>query len=288
MPELDKHRIAFNFGRAAKHYEKHAVLQKTVGERLLERLELVRISPELIVDVGAGTGTTARALAGKYKSAKIIQVDLSANMLQTSRSKSRKLFSRQRYICADAEYLPLDSDKIDLVFSSLTYQWCNNLDVAFAETRRILLPHGLFLFATLGPDTLKELRASWLEVDDTSHVNTFYDMHDIGDALIRAGLTGVVMDTENITMTYTDCYALMRDLKNVGALNANTARQKNLTGKNKIRAVASAYEKFRQDDQLPATYEIVYGHAWVPASKREQANAGVSYVPVDKIKVRDR
>lgn len=286
MPGLDKPRIAFNFGRAAKQYEKHAVLQKTVGKRLLERLDLVKISPDLIVDIGAGTGTTARALAARYKTAKIIQVDLSSAMLEQSRSESRKLFSRQRYICADAENLPLASDKAGLLFSSLTYQWCNDLDRAFAEAKRILEPAGLFLFATLGPDTLKELRTSWSEADDYSHVNTFFDMHDIGDALVRAGMTSVVMDTEIITMTYPDCYAVMRDLKNVGALNANTAREKGLTGKRKFQDVVNTYEKFRCGNELPATYEIVYGHAWAPENNDKPAGKQVAYVSVNNIKKR--
>lgn len=283
MAKMDKHSVAVNFGRAARNYEKHAVLQKMVGERLLERLDLVRISPERIVDIGAGTGTTARALADRYKTAKIIQVDLTPGMLQQSRSRSSRLFSRQRYICADAENLPLASGKSDLVFSSLTYQWCNDLDRAFSEAGRILLPGGLFLFATLGPDTLKELRTSWSEVDDAVHVNTFFDMHDIGDALVRTGMTSVVMDTENIVMTYPDCYALMHDLKKIGALNADTTRQKGLTGKNKIRLLVNAYEKFRKNNELPATYEIVYGHAWMPERKK-QPGPQVAYVPVDNIR----
>ena len=283
MGRLDKHRIAANFGRAAKEYEQHAVLQKTVADRLLERLDLVKISPGLVIDIGAGTGTTARALATKYKAAKILQIDLSLPMLQQSRTRSRKLFSRQQYLCADAECLPVMTGKSDLVFSSLTLQWCNDLDRAFMESKRILSPGGLFFFATLGPDTLNELRSSWSLVDDKSHVNIFFDMHDIGDALVRAGMTGVVMDTESITMTYPDCYALMRDLKKVGALNANNTRQKSITGKQKMQNMMNAYEKFRRDNGLPATYEVVYGHAWAPEREKMQVGKQTAYVPIKNI-----
>lgn len=284
MIALDKRRIAKNFGRAARQYEKHAVLQKTVCDRLLERLDLVKISPSLIVDLGSGTGKSARALAGRYKSAHVLQIDLSFAMLQESRSRSRKLFSRQHYLCADAEGLPLTENRAGLVFSSLTFQWCNDLDRAFMEAVRVLLPNGLFLFATLGTDTLCELRDCWARADNLNHVHTFYDMHDIGDALVRAGMTGVVMDTEKIVLSYPDCFSLMRDLKNVGALNAELSRARGLTGKRKLQQVVDAYEEMRQKDGLPATYEIVYGHAWLPEQKqRKPTGNGVTFVPVNKI-----
>ena len=286
MADLDKQRVAINFGRAAKNYDKFAVLQKTVGERLIERLDLVRITPKVILDLGAGTGTTARALSGLYKSTEILQLDLSLPMLFLSRSRSARWFSKQRYLCADAEKLPVASSRIDLVFSSLTFQWCNDLDATFRETKRVLAPGGLFLFATLGPDTLRELRTSWATVDDVSHVNTFFDMHDIGDALVRTGMTGVVMDTENITLTYQDCYALMRDLKNVGAINASKARPKGLTGKQKMQGMINAYEEYRSEEGLPVTYEIVYGHAWYPENERQ--SGGLAYVPVENIRKRNR
>jgi len=289
MNELDKYKIAYSFDRAASAYEKNAVLQKTVAERLLSRLDLLTVKPKWIADIGSGTGTTSRALAGRYKSARVAQIDLSPLMLLQSRSKSRIFFSRQYYCCADAENIPLAARKIDLVFSSLTYQWCNDTDRAFAEVKRVLRPNGLFLFATLGPDTLRELRTSWAAVDDDTHVNTFFDMHDIGDALVRAGLESVVMDVEIITLNYPDCLSLMRDIKIVGAHNTNQARPKTLTGKRKMQLMIAAYEKFRRGSVLPATYEIVYGHAWAPTSDQNTKQGTVAYVPLESLrKTRDR
>lgn len=284
MSQLDKSVIAGNFNHAAPHYEQYAVLQKIVGERLLERLDLVKIFPQLVIDLGSGAGTTARVLAKRFKSASVLQIDLSLGMLLQSHRKSRRFFSRQHYLCADAEFLPLKNDLSELLFSSLTFQWCNDLDRVFTEIQKVLMPGGMLLFATLGPDTLKELRQSWQAADDNTHVNIFFDMHDIGDALVRAGMTGVVMDTENITLTYPDCYALMRDLKNVGALNANSDRRRGLTGKKKMQEMVSAYEKFRNNNVLPATYEIVYGHAWASADKHSNTSrGGTVFVPVEKI-----
>lgn len=284
MSGLDKHNIAISFGRAASGYEQNAVLQKTVAERLLSRLDLLTIKPGWIADIGSGVGSTSRILADKYKSSRVIQIDLSQLMLLQSKSKARKLFSRQHYCCADAENIPVATNKVDLAFSSLTYQWCNDTDRAFAEVKRILRPNGLFLFATLGPDTLKELRASWATVDDATHINTFFDMHDIGDALVRAGLESVVMDVEIITLNYPDCLRLMHDIKIVGAHNVNESRPKTLTGKQKMQRMITAYEKFRRGGVLPATYEIVYGHAWVPAQDRPAKQNDVAYFPVDSLR----
>lgn len=284
MNNLDKNRIAKNFSRAAHDYEQHAVLQKLVAERLLARLDLIKLSPRQIIDAGAGAGASARALKKKYRSARIIQIDLSQAMLLHSRQKSSRWFSGHYFVCGDAEYLPLETGKADLVFSSLMLQWCNKPDRAFAETRRVLRPGGLYLFATLGPDTLGELRQSWSGVDDGGHVHSFMDMHDIGDALTREGMEGVVMETERITLTYKDCVQLMRDLKTLGANNAHSIRNKGLTGRDKLQRLVQNYEKFRSGEVLPATYEIVYGHAWALQPAREKAPAPEAFVPVSAIR----
>ncbi len=285
---FNKIKVATSFSKSAQDYAEHAVLQRTVAERLLERLELVTISPKMIIDAGSGPGDAARQLAKRYKGAQVLQLDLSVAMLSQSRSQDSRFFSKQQYICGDAENLPLVKNSAELVFSSLMLQWCNNLDTAFTQIKGILKKQGLFLFATLGPDTLKELRSSWAEVDDDVHVNTFIDMHDVGDALLRAGFVEPVMDVEHITLTYEDCSSLMKDLKTLGANNANDDRSKGLTGKNKIEILGSAYEKYRTDGRLPATYEVVYGHAWAPLHETTAGNLGnEAYFPISSLKIRD-
>jgi len=286
MNRFDKENIAANFDRAAADYDQHAVLQKKIAERLVARLDFVTVRPEQIIDIGSGTGTTSGFLARKYRNARVVQLDLSQMMLRKSRRKGAWFFSRQHYICGDAEYLPIAPGMMDMVFSSLAYQWCNDLDLAFGEAKRILRPNGLFIFATLGPDTLKELRESWAAADAAMHVHTFFDMHDIGDALVRAGMEGVVMDVESVTMTYPDCIGLMRDLKDLGSRNASLDRQGGLTGKGKLKQMLAAYEKYRQEGKLPATYEIVYGHAWAPAHGRSEQSGRIAYVPVDTLRSR--
>jgi malonyl-CoA O-methyltransferase len=150
---------------------------------------------------------------------------------------------------------------VDLILSNLMVQWCDP-DAVFAEFRRVLAPHGLLNFTTLGPDTLRELRSAWSGVDSHTHVNQFLDMHDIGDALVRAGFASPVLDVERYTLTYLDLRRVAADLKATGARNATLGRAKGLTGRGRFNALQTAYEAYRQDGRLPATYEVVFGHAW--------------------------
>lgn len=260
---LHKHSLRTAFDRAAERYDEVAVLQREVGERIMQRLEYVRIEPATILDVGAGTGVFSQALSRRYGKSRVLALDLAPRMLAQARRR-KGWFSRQGFVCGDAESLPIADASIDLIFSNFTLQWCSELDRTFAEFRRVLRPGGLLMFSTLGPDTLKELRQSWRAVDDAPHVHDFLDMHDIGDALLRAGLSDPVMDVENFTLTYPDAMQLMRELKIIGAHNAAMHRKQGLTGKGELKKMLAAYETLRRDGMLPASYEVVYGHAWGP------------------------
>jgi malonyl-CoA O-methyltransferase len=265
---FDLQRVRRAFDRAADRYQQFAILQNEVCARLLERLELVKISPEFILDAGTGTGAAIPALFKKYKKAQVVAFDLSENMLQKA-AQHGGFFRSPLTVCGDIEKLPFANDSFDLIFSSLSLQWCNDLDAAFVEARRVLKPGGLFVFTTFGPDTLKELRHSWSQVDGGSHVNQFIDMHDIGDALLQQAFSEPVMEAEILTVTYDCVDRLMHDLKAIGAnVTASVATDKTsvqgLRGKSMLQSVRQNYERFRQDDLLPATYEIIYGHAWKP------------------------
>jgi malonyl-CoA O-methyltransferase len=282
---LDKQRLTTAFEHAARSYDQHAVLQQQVAERMIERLDLVKIAPQRILDAGAGTGRSARLLARRYGQARVLLLDLAVGMLREARHQAPRFFSRLAYVCADVEALPLASGSVDMAFSNLALQWCNDLDRAFAELRRVMRPHGIFMFSTFGPDTLKELRSSWSEVDNNTHVHAFFDMHDIGDALIRAVYSSPVLDVEVFTLTYQDVYGLMRDLKALGAGNATVGRSRSLTGKKRLTKVAAAYEAFRRDGIIPATYEVVYGHAWVPSTgTRPQDGSTVTTFPLTRLR----
>ncbi|MCC6208885.1 MAG: malonyl-ACP O-methyltransferase BioC [Gammaproteobacteria bacterium] len=284
---IDKARVRAAFDHSAPKYDEVAVLQHEVGRRLLDRLELIRLEPSMVLDVGAGTGRLSAALGRCYGSARVISLDLSARMLQLARRRAglfRRLSRRCGFVCADAENLPCADASVDLVVSNLVLQWCNDTDRALAEFRRVLRPGGLLMFTTFGPDTLRELRASWNGVDGRIHVNRFIDMHDLGDALLRVGLSEPVMDREDFTLTYPDVAGLMRDLKALGAHNSTHGRPRGLTGRGRLSRVAEAYERFRDNGRLPATYEVVYGHCWVTAeSAPRHSRHGEVTVPLSRI-----
>ncbi|MFO7603431.1 MAG: malonyl-ACP O-methyltransferase BioC [Gammaproteobacteria bacterium] len=262
---IDRRQMRRAFDRAAAHYDENAVLQHEVGRRLLERLELLKLKPKRILDLGVGTGESLGALLKKYPEAEIYALDISTAMLQQARKKLswwQRLRHRVRFVNAEAEHLPFEMDRFDMVVSNLALQWCDDLPHVFNELQRILAPGGALLFSTFGPDSLKELRAAWLQVDTEVHIHPFVDMHDIGDAMLRSSLAEPVMDMELITVTYDDAWHIMRDLKNIGAHNVSLDRPRHLTGKQRLQDVVTAYEAYRHAGKLPVTYEIVYGHGW--------------------------
>ena len=259
---LDRRAVRAAFDRASATYDAAAVLQGRVRDELLSRLDLIRVTPSVVIDAGCGTGLGTRQLKDRYRAATVIGVDAAPGMLRETRRRSSWRRPLQR-VCADAIQLPFKDGAADLVFSNLMLQWCDDLDGALAEIRRVLAPDGFFAFTTFGPDTLRELREAWAAADGGTHVSGFRDMHDIGDAVTRAGLTEPVMDVERLTMVYPDVAAITRDLKVIGAHNGTAARARGLTGKGRWRAMTAAYETQRQPaGLLPATYEVVYGAAW--------------------------
>jgi len=279
---IDKSRVRASFNRAANTYDAAAVLQKLVREEMLSRLDLIKIAPQAILDAGCGTGRGSFALQKRFKNSQLFSLDLAFGMLQKTEAQRpvlQKLFSKNNLICADIENLPIADASMDLVWSNLALQWCNDLDKSFAEVVRVLQPNSLFMFSTFGPDTLKELRAA--SNNGSTHVSRFIDMHDIGDALTRAGFNAPVLDVERYTLTYDDVKGVMIDLKAIGAHNATHGRLRGLAGKGFLQNLAQQYEQFRTNGKLPATFEVIYGHAWKPVSMR---SAGQDFAPIEFVK----
>jgi malonyl-CoA O-methyltransferase len=289
-PEHKLVRRAFN--NAAATYDEHAFLQREIANRLFERLDYIKINPARILELGSGTGYATQKLLARNPASQIIALDLAPAMVAATRTKFiaptlvDKLFRRtptHHAICADAEAIPFANESIDFAISSLTLQWCD-VELVAKEMARVLRPEGLFMFTTFGPDTLKELRAAFRAVDDKPHVNTFVDMHDIGDMLLSAGFADPVMDCEIVTVTYSELKTLMRELKGIGAHNVLPDRQTGLMGKTRWQLLARAYEQFRVNNKLPATYEVVYGHAWKPAIAKQKNVDGQQAIPLGEFK----
>ncbi len=276
--------IAQSFSQAATHYDAHAFLQKDVGERLLERLNWTAIQPKKILDVGCGTGQLTQILKKTYTSAKVTGLDIAEGMIQIAK-KNKPFMAGYDFICADVDELPYEDNSIDLIFSNLTFQWLPDISKTFTELYRVLKPNGLLHYTTLGPDTLKELKFAWQQADDKVHVNQFIDLHDLGDLMAKQGFDQPVMDAEWINLHYKTVKGLMRDLKGIGAHNMNSGRSKSLMGKVHWRNMLAAYETLRNESgYLPATYEVIYGHAWKP---KEKSSTTENHVPTYTIRSLD-
>jgi malonyl-CoA O-methyltransferase len=260
---LDRQLVRRHFGRAAKSYEQHDVLQREVQAALLERLDFYTQAPQRVIDVGAGTGRGSALLKQRYAKAEVIAVDLALPMLRAAKQHSSWLKPFIR-VCAEATSLPLADHSVDVLHSNLCFQWIDDLPALFNECARVLKPGGLLAFSTFGPDTLKELRASWAEADQQPHVSRFLDMHDVGDAMLNAGLRDPVLDVFRYTLTYSEPRKLLEELQGLGATNADSTRERGLTGKSRYQRMLAAYEALRVDGRIPATWEVVTAHAWGP------------------------
>ena len=281
---IDKARARLAFGRAAATYDQVAVLQHEIGQRLLERLDYVKLQPTRVLDIGCGTGQQTAALLKRYPKAEVIGLDFALPMVQRTRQRGR-WWRHPQGICADLEFLPLAANSVDLIVSSAALQWCDDPQPAFVEMQRVLRPGGLLMFTTFGPDTLCELRQAWAQLDTQPHVHSFLDMHDYGDALVRAQFADPVMDCEKIKLTYQRVRDLLVELKTLGATNADQQRSRGLTGRARLFALSDAYETYRQPDGcLPATYEVVYGHAWAAEHVSLTQASGEVRVSVDSLR----
>lgn len=284
---LDKRLLRRSFERAATSYDGCAVLQREVCERMLSRLTYIKHNPALILDAGSGTGFGTRQLQAYYPQANLIPLDIALPMhiqARAHQSESGALpewlrwlpfskHSRNFSVCGDIEQIPFRDACVDMIWSNLAIQWCNDLKETFSQAYRILNAGGLLMFSTFGPDTLKELRQAFKAADRYNHVNRFVDMHDIGDLLVHCGFSLPVMDMEYVTLTYEDVKSIMHDLKAIGAHNVTHGRPRGLMGKGIWQRVAAHYETLRQRGKLPATYEIIYGHAWKPDSRQPALKA---------------
>ncbi len=286
---LNKQRVSEDFSKAAKTYDAAAVVQQEICDRALERLQMLKLKPSMILDIGSGTGKSVRGLQAQFPQSQVIASDISLSMLLQAQQSHNSPRQATPSICCDAEHLPFKDESFDLIFSTSTLQWCEDLHQVFAVCSRILKTDGVLIFTSFGPDTLKELRQSWLQVDTKNHVHNFIDMHHIGDLLLENHYADPVVDMEVITLEYQQVRQLLHDLKDTGSRGKFSTGGNNvftgLMGKDKFRQFEAAYEAYRQlNGLLPASYEVIYGYARKPpANKHNRSNTEI-YIPVDQIK----
>jgi malonyl-CoA O-methyltransferase len=256
-----------DFARAAASYDEVAVVAREVGRRMAERLDYVRISPARIADIGCATGDGIRELQRRYPQALPLAIDFAVPMLEIARSRGswlEKVRGRAvRAINADVHDLPLAANRLGLAWSNLMLHWLPDPLLAFRELHRVLEVGGLLTFSLLGPDTLKELRFAAESLGIASPVRRFHDMHDIGDMLVAAGFGDPVMDMEMLTLTYDSPRGLVSDQRLLGVRDGIFGH----IGWRDWRRVLREYASRRVDGRLPASFEIVYGHAWKEAAK---------------------
>ena len=258
------------FERAARQSADAAAPQREVERRMLERLEYVRLLPRRVLDAGCGTGRGLGLLRNRYPKADLLGVDFAPTAVRAA-SRAESLAGRVRRflrgtlsacLCADFARLPLPAGAIDMVWSNLALAWAEDPLAVLREFLRVLTPGGLLMFSSYGPDTLKELKTAFSAASPARRVHSFVDMHDLGDMLVACGFAAPVMEVERITLTYASVEDLARDLKASGQTCAALDRFRPLTGRDTWRRMLAAYESERRDGRLPATLEIVYGHAW--------------------------
>jgi malonyl-CoA O-methyltransferase len=249
------------FDRAAAGFESADFVHRHAAAGLLERLVPMTLTVERVLDAGSAAGGASRALAKTWRKSRVVSLDLSMCMLRKARA-SRSRFARISELQADATQLPLADGTIDLVFANMLLPWSIDPAGFLFEVRRVLRKEGLFAFSTLGPDSLREVRDAWAEVDADEHVNAFPDMHDVGDLVTRAGLSDPVVDVDYLTVAYRSSDALLRDLTNAGARNCLERRRRTLTGKQRFARMQAALQSRFGGDGLPLRLELVFGHAW--------------------------
>ncbi len=251
---IDKKNVAQSFSRAAKTYDAAASFQRDVGDELIRSIEINQAA-EIVVDLGCGTGHFTPLIQNIFPSAQVIGVDLAEGMLGVAQEKNQQI---ETWVCGDAEKLPFANASVDIIFSSLALQWCNNLPELFSEIHRVIKPGGALIFSTLGSSTLHELRSAWQQVDTDIHVNQFTSSEHVQKYLLRSGFSLDRFEKKSSVLEFEKLSDLTRNLKALGAHNMNRGRATGLTGRKKIAAFKAAYENLRHNNVLPATYDVLY------------------------------
>ena len=265
---LNAKHIRRRFERAATSFDQADFVHAATREGLLSRLAPLLVDAETVVDLGAATGAANRSLSKRFKGAHLISIDLAHGMLGRARSKKSWL-SKTSFAQADATALPLANGSVDVVFCNMLLPWFDDPGPVFSEVARVLRKGGVFAFATLGPDSLQEIRRAWQQVDNSVHVNRFPDMHNLGDGLVNAGLRDPVLDVDRLSVSYESSTRLFDDLTAVGGRNSLDQRTRGLTSRKRF---AAMNKNLREPAGIALDLELVYGHCWGSGPRNEAGN----------------
>ena len=260
---IDKEYKRKVFDRHAKTYDEYSSLQNKISDNLFKKLDLIEVRPSLILDLGCGTGRNGRILKEKYQNIRLINYDFSINMLQEAKKNQHKILgTKSEFICGDIEELSFSENTFDVIWSTSSLQWCNNLSDIFKKAKVILKPGGLFIFSTFGPNTLFELRNITKKISNYQKTNNFIDALSITEKLINEGFIDPFVDSEEFCLSYKDISKLFLDLRKIGATSGFKNRNIGLSGKSFLKLIIDGYKEYSYDGIFPATYEAIYGYAW--------------------------
>ena len=258
---LNPRHVRSNFDRAAGQFASADFVHRTAANGLMQRLQPIAVQPKHVVDLGSALGAGSRQLSRQFPGARILSIDLSAQMLKSAR-QSRGWFSKVRELQADAMQLPLATGSVDYLFANMLLPWIDDLPACLSEVARVLRRDGVFLFSTPGPDSLAEIRNAWSSIDDGLHVHHFADMHNLGDAIMGAGLSDPVLDVEYLSVTYRNSDSILADLTAAGARNSLHERRHTLTGKGRLARFHEQMRLMETGGVIELNLELVFGHAF--------------------------
>lgn len=275
--------ISKSFNQCAMSYELAAKAQLEIGRRLFERLDYLNIAPQRILDLGCGPGQFSLELARIYPKAHVIGLDFAQRMLIQARGKQswRRKWSLMN---ADMLKMPFCDGAFDLIFANQVIHWAHSLPALMRELNRVMSAKGCLMFTTLGPDTFREIKIAWQNINAFSHVNVFADMHDVGDCLMAEHFLDPVIDMEYLTVHYESLPALITALRTQGVKHINVERNKGLTGKASWKQFENNYDAIRTEHhKYPLTYEVIYGHAW-KGEQRKTEKGIETMIPLSQIR----
>tara|TARA_B100001029_G_scaffold122950_1_gene102293 strand:+ start:727 stop:1557 length:831 start_codon:yes stop_codon:yes gene_type:complete len=276
LKEKYRKKIARSFDSKSKFYDNYSIVQKEIARRMIGRLSLTKINPLNILDLGSGTGYLASLIAEKYPSASVTCLDISEKMILECKKKNNNF----KLVISDIEKLPFNYSSFDLVVSSFTLHWCEEIDKIFFDIFKILKDNGLFMFTTVGPSTLKELQEAYANVDDNQHINSFTDLHLYGDSLLNNKFQDPVMDMEEVVVEYRTFHDVLDSLRKTGA-NTLIGTSKPYTKKSDYIRLLNSYPINKKNKLYPVTYEMIYGFSWKNHNQKESNNTKV--IPIKKI-----